>query len=114
MTFTITAFTRVGFNQNFMPATDSAATLAAVPSLCGLRVYTILETQPKNFMKVVQTTGDLYTTAWSLEAMSTSLADVGVWTINLQASLQSYPTVAPVKQVINLATVIDPCPTTEI
>ena len=66
-----------------MPATDSAAISAAIPSLCGPRLYEILELQPQNFVKIVHTLGDPYTTAWTLEAMSNNLADAGVWTITL-------------------------------
>jgi hypothetical protein len=46
--------------------------------------------------------------------MSNNLADAGVWTFTLQVSLENYPMVAPVKQVITSATVIDPCPLTQI
>ena len=61
-------------------------------------------------MKMIQPAGDLFTTAWTLEAISNDLADAGVWTFTLQATLQNYPTIAPAKQVITGATVIDPCP----
>jgi len=43
LTFTISAFDGVGFTQTFMPATDTAATGAAVNALCGPRVYVIVE-----------------------------------------------------------------------
>ena len=41
--FTIAAFDGVGFTQSFLPATDSAAVTIGSPSLCGPRVYSILE-----------------------------------------------------------------------
>ena len=36
-----------------MPATDSAATTALVPGLCGPRVYAILEAQPAIFISII-------------------------------------------------------------
>ena len=44
--FTITVGDGVGFEQTFMPATDSKADAATTPALCGPRVYAILEAQP--------------------------------------------------------------------
>jgi hypothetical protein len=66
-----------------MPATDTAGSTAVVPSLCGPRVYTIVEAQPKNFMSIVAPAGDAYTQAWTLNALSNNISDVGTWTITL-------------------------------
>lgn len=93
--FTISAFDGIGFTQTYMPANDSAATGALVPGLCGPRVYTILEAQPALFIPIVAPAdGQQYTSAWTLPALSNSFADVGVWTVTLQATLLNYPTIA--------------------
>ena len=42
------------------------------------------------------TSGNLYTDAWTLKALSTLAADVGTWTITLQVTLQDYTGVAAV------------------
>ena len=42
----ITSFSGLIVNQVFAPATDTAATFAAVSDLCGPRVYSIFETTP--------------------------------------------------------------------
>ena len=83
-TFSISAFDGVGFSQTFMPATDAAGTTAAIPGLCGPRVYTILESSPvTNFMSIVAPVGDAFTQAWTLNALSNDILDVGTWTITL-------------------------------
>ena len=40
---TITSLSGISSSQAFAPATDSAATTAAIPALCGNRVYSIVE-----------------------------------------------------------------------
>jgi hypothetical protein len=42
---TITALSGVENFQEFAPATDTAATTAGNPSLCGIRVYSIVEVE---------------------------------------------------------------------
>ena len=65
-------------------------------------------------MTIVPATGDAYTTAWTLSALSNSLTDVGTWTITLSVTLQNYPSIAAATKVINSATVLDPCVGTTI
>lgn len=107
-TFTIAAFDGVGFTQTFMPATDSAADTALVPGLCGTRVYSIVELQPKAFISFISPTGDQFVNAWSLTAFSNSLSDVGVWTVTLSVSLTNYPSIPPATKTTT-ATVLSPC-----
>lgn len=79
-----------------MPATDTAADIAVVPSLCGPRLYSILETQPKNFMTITAPAGDEFTLAWKLDALSNNFLDAGTHTITLQATLLNYPSIAAI------------------
>lgn len=65
-------------------------------------------------MTIVPATGDAFTTAWTLTALSNSLADVGSWTVTLRVTLQNYVSVAAATKVINPGTVIDPCLSTII
>jgi len=76
------------YSQTFMPATDSKATAAGVSSLCGPRVYSIVEATPAAFMTITSpTAGQEYTSAWTLSALTSSCADRGSWTVTLRASL---------------------------
>ena len=43
---TITSKSGITSTQLYLPATDTAATSAAVSDLCGPRIYTIVETTP--------------------------------------------------------------------
>jgi hypothetical protein len=73
--------------QDFAPATDTAATSAAVPELCGVRVYSILETFPQGFVSIVAPTSNMYISNWTLSMFSNSFLNVGIWTVTLQAML---------------------------
>ena len=42
---TITSLSGIGDTQNFLPATDSASSMASIPELCGNRIYSIVEAQ---------------------------------------------------------------------
>ena len=85
--FSITVF-EVGFPQTFAPATDSSATTIGTVDLCGPRIYEIVEPEPQNFMTITSPADGLdYLSPWSLDALSTDLIDVGVWTITLRATL---------------------------
>ena len=90
-----------------MPATDTAADTAFIPSLCGPRTYTIVEAQPAVFITILQPASDQYTNAWTLNALSNSLIDVGVWSVTLQVVLVNYPTIFTTQMFT--ATVLDPC-----
>jgi hypothetical protein len=45
---------------------------------------------------------------WTLTALSTNFADVGAWSVTLQAVLTNYSTISATS-IINPATVLDPC-----
>jgi len=93
--FTIDPLSDVPIMQNFMPATDSKADSTAVASLCGPRVYSIVETKPASFSNILPpVAGQELTSAWTLSELSNSCTDVGVWKMTLQASLVNYPMVA--------------------
>jgi hypothetical protein len=78
----------------FAPATNSAETMLASTGFCGVRLYSIVELQPQNFVQILSPLpSNEYTTNWSLKCQSTNLADVGVWPVTLRATLQDYPTV---------------------
>ena len=91
-----------------MPATDSAADTAQVPGLCGPRVYSIVELQPRGFMSFIAPAGDQFVDAWSLKALSNNLLDVGVWPVTLSVSLTNYPSDLPATKTTT-ATVQNPC-----
>jgi hypothetical protein len=93
-TFTISAFDGIGFTQTFTPASDSASTTAAVTGLCGPVTYSILEAQPATFVSIISPGAGLeLTNPWTLTALSNNFADVGTWTITLQAVLTNFPTI---------------------
>lgn len=93
-----------------MPATDTAATTAAVAALCGPRVYTIVEATPAAFTTIIPpAAGQEYTSAWTLTSLSNDFTHVGVWTMTLRVTLQNYPAVPAATKVITSATVVDPC-----
>jgi len=74
--------------MTFMPATDSKATAAGVASLCGPRVYTIIEATPAAFTTIIPPSAGLeYSNAWTLSMLSNNLAHVGVWTMTLRVTL---------------------------
>jgi hypothetical protein len=107
--FSITAFSGVATTITFMPATDSKATSAGVASLCGPRVYTIIEAKPAGFTTIIPpAAGQEYTSAWTLSELSNSQTDVGSWTMTLSVTLQNYPSV-PAATKVTTATVLDPC-----
>jgi hypothetical protein len=57
------------YTTTFMPATDTKANAALVASLCGPRVYTIVETIPAAFITITApTAGQEYTSAWTMSA----------------------------------------------
>jgi len=104
VSFTIAAFDGIGFTQTFMPATDTAATSALVPELCGPRVYTILEATPASFISITApVAGQDYTAPWTLLALSNNFMDAGSWTTTLQVTLLNYPTILAATKVMNSA-----------
>ena len=92
---TITSQSGVGNSQSFAPATDSAATTAAISGLCGNRLYSIVEAPVQGFVSIVPPAAGLdpLTNTWTLSCLSTNLADVGIWTVTLKAALELYPTI---------------------
>ena len=96
--FVISAFDGIGFTHTFMPATDSAADIALVPSLCGPRTYVILEAQPLNFISIIPPAGDGYINPWTIFAISNSFVDVGVWAVTLQVTLDNYVSIPATTQ----------------
>jgi hypothetical protein len=95
--------------QVFAPATDTAATFAGVPDLCGARIYSIVETTPQQgLVSIIAPTTNLYSSNQTLSMKSTIISDVGVWTVTVQAKLLDYTGVAVVKSAFTL-TVVDPC-----
>jgi hypothetical protein len=65
------------FSRSFAPATDTFMT-NIVDSLCGPRVYTILETIPKRFITITPpSSGKEYVDPWTLEIFSSNYADKG-------------------------------------
>ena len=110
--FTIGAFDGVGFSQSFLQATDSAADAALVPDLCGPRSYLILEAQPALFMTIVPpAAGTEFAALWAINALSNSFADVGLWTVTVQVTLDNYGITATTALT---AEVLDPCEATVI
>ncbi len=94
---TITSLSGVSNSQTFAPATDTAAT-STVPGLCGNRIYSIVETLPRNFVSIVAPSAgqDPFVDNWTLTCLSTNLADVGVYTtVTLKVVLESYPSITP-------------------
>jgi hypothetical protein len=86
--FSFTAFSGVPYTMTFSPATDSKATAAGVPSLCGPRVYSIVETTPAAFTTIVPpAAGQEYSSVWTLSELSNDFAHVGVWTMTLRVTL---------------------------
>ena len=51
--FSISPFSGIPYLQTFMPATDSRAVAAGIPSLCGQRVYSIVEATPAIITTIV-------------------------------------------------------------
>ena len=93
--FSITVGSGVAYTQTFMPATDSAASTAAIPSLCGPRIYTIVEANPLAFTTIVPpAAGQEYISAWTLSEITSNFAYVGVWPMTLSVKLQNYSSVA--------------------
>jgi len=57
------------YSKTFMPATDSEATFHNIASICGPRVYSILEATPAAFITITApAAGQEYTSAWTLSA----------------------------------------------
>ena len=95
---TITSLSGVSNSQTFKPATDTAAATSSSLSLCGNRIYSIVETLPQNFVSIVAPSAgqDPFVDNWTLTCLSTNLADVGVYnTVTLKVVLQDYPSIAP-------------------
>ena len=84
---TIILLSGTAVTQVFAPATDTAATAASVASLCGLRVYTIVEAIPQEFVTIVAPATNEYTLNWTLSMLSINLAHDGTWNVTLQAKL---------------------------
>ena len=64
-------------------------------------------------MTITPPATDIYTSAFTLTAQTTSFSNVGTWTITLKASLACYPSISTTS-VINSAVVICPCCSTTI
>lgn len=81
--FSIAAFDGVGFTQSFSGASDSVATTAGDASLCGPRVYTILEGAPvTDFVSIIAGANE-FVDPFQFQAISSNLADVGTWTVTI-------------------------------
>jgi hypothetical protein len=81
---TITATSGTAVTQLFMPATASYETTINNLGFCGVRVYSIVEVPPQNFITITSPGANKqYTNAWTLTFKSLTLADVGVYTVNL-------------------------------
>jgi hypothetical protein len=79
----IASYSGTAVTQIFAPATDTASLAAGVVGLCGVRIYTIFETIPKDFVKIVSPATEIYTENWTLSMLSNSLDDVGTHTVTL-------------------------------
>lgn len=86
---TITSKSGTGNDQTFLPAT-TAGVSASIPGLCGVRVYSIDEAIPANFVTITAPAGDQYVDSWTLSCLSNNLSDVGVHTVTLRVVLQDY------------------------
>ena len=80
----------------FAPATDSVATTAAIQNLCGIRVYSIVESNASNFVSIAAPGAgqDPLIANWTLVYMSMNLGDVGIHTVTLKAVLQLYSSIS--------------------
>ena len=103
---TITALDGISSSQVFVPATDSAGDAAVLPDLCGPRTYSIVEVWAQNFVTI--TAPVLPATDWTLVFQSNDIADAGVHSVTLSATLDSFPGVTPATSIVSV-TVQDPC-----
>jgi hypothetical protein len=111
---TITSLSGLTVPQAFYPATDSYEDSITNPGFCGARVYTIVEVPFRNFVTIVSPApSNVYTTNWTANFKSLSLADVGVWTVTMSVSLSVYPTVTATTTQFTV-TVLHICNTTVI
>ena len=74
---------REAITKEFNPATDSAGTAASLKSLCGPRIYTIVEEPYRSFVQIVSGQPDPLVNNWSLVFESVSMVDIGLWTVTL-------------------------------
>jgi len=94
---TIVSMSGIGSTVTFTPTTNSAETTLG-SGYCGTRDYTIVEAQPQTFVTIVSPApANVFTTNWSLTCLSANIADVGVWTVTLKATLTNYPLVQATK-----------------
>jgi len=110
----IAAVSGIADTQPFAPAIDSAATSAAIPGLCGPRVYSIIE-DPAHLLTTLDVFAgtDQFVDNWSLTFISNSLLDMGTWTVTLQVALADYASVPVATQTITV-TVVHMCQSTVI
>ena len=85
-------------SQYLSPVYDSAGTTANKPSLCGNKVYTIVEPEVQTLFTI--NPPGIY--SGSLKVVSNNFADYGIYTVTLKVSLESYPNVAPVTRTFTL------------
>ena len=73
-----------------MPATDTAGVAALIPGLCGVRIYSIVESEPTNFIMIRAPSGDQYVDSWQLSFLTNKISKVGVYTVTIKVVLQDY------------------------
>jgi hypothetical protein len=85
----------VGSSQQFAPATDNISQSNLDTTFCGPKVYSVVIVggTTQNFASTSFAGSDEYVNNWTLQFFSTSLIDVGVWSVTLSASLANYGSV---------------------
>jgi hypothetical protein len=79
----------------FVPFSDNAAVTYSNPSICGPKVYTILEAYP--FVSIgAPASGLNWTDLWSLTLQTSLLSDVGSYMATIACTLANYPAVPAV------------------
>jgi hypothetical protein len=95
----------------FSPATNNVETTYSSLGLCGDRLYTIVEAQPKLFITLVPPVTNPLSNSWNLDCLATTIYDVGVWLVTLKAELVLYPLANPATKTFTV-TVTHICQTT--
>lgn len=109
---TIVSMSGISSTVTFSPATNSAETTLVSSGYCGPRTYSLVGSP--GFVTIVSPApANEFTSAWSLVCLSTNLADVGIQTVILQATLQNYPSVPAVTKSFTV-TINHICSTTSI
>ena len=101
-------------SQSFQIPTDTAATTAGIPGLCGPRYYEISDETVLSFVSIVPPAAGLDPVAnsWTLLCLSGNLAEVGVWNFYIKYYLSLYPTDTVIQPVT--VTVLHVCASTVI